>query len=338
MGREYDVSGLVQVIRVPQYTNVTVTGTLTAKAWDGQTGGVLAFIASGTVTLNADIDVSGKGFRGEDRNDAATFGSATVGWYFNPAEDSSNYKGEGITQFSDPFRSGRGKLANGGGGGGNSRTSGGGGGGNGGGGMESSGAGSSDIGGAGGSALEYSNASDRRKVYLGGAGGCAGREDQERNTSGANGGGIVILQAATMAPSSHAIKATGSDNTVGDGSTFPDVVMGGGGGGAGGTVLLDVATISSALQVNVNGGRGSDTRHNLNCHGPGGGGSGGCVWVSGGSIPVSLSADVTAGVAGKTYLPAVVPSSCKSTAYGANDGTNGVTVTNLVLTTGSVPR
>ncbi|HVX90757.1 MAG TPA: hypothetical protein VHC20_03965, partial [Candidatus Paceibacterota bacterium] len=57
LAREYDVSGLVQVIRVPQYTNVTVTGTLTAKAWDGQTGGVLAFIASGTVTLNADIDV-----------------------------------------------------------------------------------------------------------------------------------------------------------------------------------------------------------------------------------------------------------------------------------------
>ncbi|MBS1911887.1 MAG: hypothetical protein JST22_07865 [Bacteroidetes bacterium] len=341
LAREYDVSGLVQVIRVPQYTDVTVTGTLTAKPWDGETGGVLAFIASGTVTLNVDIDVSGKGFRGEERNDGATFGSATIGWYFYPTEDSSNYKGEGIVQFSDQYRAGRGKLANGGGGG-NSRTSGGGGGSNAGaggnGGKESSGAGGSDIGGAGGAALEYSNATDRRKIFLGGAGGCAGREDQERNTSGANGGGIIVIQASAIQPNSYLIRASGVDNTVGDGSTFPEVVLGGGGGGAGGTVLLDIGTISSTLQVKVNGGKGSDTRHNLNCHGPGGGGGGGCVWVSGSSAPTNLSVSAAAGLAGKTYLPAVVPSSCKNTVYGAADGANGTTITNLVLTSGSIPR
>src|ERR1035437_1655864 len=49
----YDPSGLVQLIRVPYYNNVTVSGTLTALPWNGNTGGVLVFNAAGTVTLNA---------------------------------------------------------------------------------------------------------------------------------------------------------------------------------------------------------------------------------------------------------------------------------------------
>jgi len=54
-----------QVIRVPQYTTATLGSTLTAKAWDGSTGGVLAIDVSGTVTLgSATVSVNGLGFRG----------------------------------------------------------------------------------------------------------------------------------------------------------------------------------------------------------------------------------------------------------------------------------
>lgn len=43
----------IQLIRVPQYTDVDVAagGVLTAPAWNGETGGILAFRASGTVSV-----------------------------------------------------------------------------------------------------------------------------------------------------------------------------------------------------------------------------------------------------------------------------------------------
>ena len=54
-----------QVIRVPQYTTATLGSTLTAIAWNGATGGVLAVDVSGTLTLGgATVSVDGLGFRG----------------------------------------------------------------------------------------------------------------------------------------------------------------------------------------------------------------------------------------------------------------------------------
>jgi uncharacterized repeat protein (TIGR01451 family) len=54
-----------QVIRVPQYTTATLGSTLTAKAWDGSAGGVLAIDVSGTLTLGSStVSVNGLGFRG----------------------------------------------------------------------------------------------------------------------------------------------------------------------------------------------------------------------------------------------------------------------------------
>jgi len=62
--KSYTPSGNVQLITLPQYNGgATVTDTLTAAAWNGTTGGVLALESCGTITLNANIDVSNKGFR-----------------------------------------------------------------------------------------------------------------------------------------------------------------------------------------------------------------------------------------------------------------------------------
>lgn len=62
----YDVAGSVQLVRVPYYNTATVTGELTAKAWDKteRTGGVLAMIVGRKLKLEANINVSGKGFAG----------------------------------------------------------------------------------------------------------------------------------------------------------------------------------------------------------------------------------------------------------------------------------
>ena len=59
-------TSLAQVIKIPQYTNLTVGNgrTLTASAWDGTTGGVLIFYVNGTLTVDGIITMAGKGYRG----------------------------------------------------------------------------------------------------------------------------------------------------------------------------------------------------------------------------------------------------------------------------------
>ena len=54
-----------QVVRVSRRATATMTSTLTASAWDGRTGGILAFDVAGALALNgATASLSGLGFRG----------------------------------------------------------------------------------------------------------------------------------------------------------------------------------------------------------------------------------------------------------------------------------
>ncbi len=60
-----------QVIRVPQYSSLTITaaGTLTAFSWNGNVGGIVAIDVAGALNLtnnatNGNINVNGQGFRG----------------------------------------------------------------------------------------------------------------------------------------------------------------------------------------------------------------------------------------------------------------------------------
>lgn len=54
-----------QVLRVPQYSSLTLTSGLTVPAWNGQTGGVLVLDVAGTLNLNGQtINADGAGFRG----------------------------------------------------------------------------------------------------------------------------------------------------------------------------------------------------------------------------------------------------------------------------------
>lgn len=54
-----------QVIRVPQYSSLTLASNLTTKAWDGFTGGVLPIDVSGALNLSGrNIEMNAKGFRG----------------------------------------------------------------------------------------------------------------------------------------------------------------------------------------------------------------------------------------------------------------------------------
>ena len=59
----------VQLIKVPSYNSAIVDGAdLTCQPWDSvtKTGGILTAIIGRTLSLNANIDVSGMGFKGGD--------------------------------------------------------------------------------------------------------------------------------------------------------------------------------------------------------------------------------------------------------------------------------
>ena len=132
----YTVAGRTQVVRVPQYTTLTVNSgaSITANAWNGTTGGVVAVHAQTTLQLSGSIDATGAGFRGGSivgDNLSRAEGTATT-LYRSAAPADGGEKGEGIAGYQASYtngRYGRGAPANGGGGG-NSHNAGGGGGAN----------------------------------------------------------------------------------------------------------------------------------------------------------------------------------------------------------------
>jgi hypothetical protein len=76
-----------------QYTNVTINSgkTYTAKAWNGTVGGILGFLANGTVSIVGNISANGKGFRGG----AGTW--SNLGGNVTSSTNGTGYTGEGPT-------------------------------------------------------------------------------------------------------------------------------------------------------------------------------------------------------------------------------------------------
>ena len=311
-----------QVIRVPQYVAATLSAGLTASAWDGATGGVLAIDVQNTLTLGSvTVSVDGLGFRGGAgmQLNGVTAGSANTDFQFaapgayagTVVNGWHGSKGEGIAgtpafvESAGTFLAtatgypsgaaadgsmGRGAPGNAGGGGtdaesgaGNSNNSGGSGGGNGG------------IGGAGGNSQAVDRASGGvpgaafpnsiNRVVMGGGGGAGGRNNgvAATDSAGGAGGGIVMIRAGFLSGT-----ATISANGLNPGNGTPN--DGGGGGGAGGTVVvLSQAGGENGLTVNVKGGAGGNANaavvfaaFTAGVHGPGGGGGGGMIVTSGG--------------------------------------------------------
>lgn len=327
----YHTGGSVQLVDVPVYDHATVTGMLSAAPWNGQTGGVLALEVTGTLTLQADVEVSGKGFRGGIA-DITTANECSWllninGYAYGLNDWRGAAKGEGIADFSASQQTGRGAQANGGGGG-NDHNSGGGGGAN------------ISAGGKGGNNDEPSffgcdgffpgrggkpATGESGRCYLGGGGG-AGHENNNVGTDGGQGGGILYLKASQLIPNGFALRANGADAA----STFGE---GAGGGGGGGTILLDVSGLSGALMLEARGGNGGNI-DNLaadRCSGPGGGGSGGRVLFQ---ATISPIADVSGGLAGISSNSG----SCNTGTNDAQPGSAGVTGTLAPISQGSEPN
>ncbi|PSR01123.1 MAG: hypothetical protein BRD50_09200 [Bacteroidetes bacterium SW_11_45_7] len=102
LSRNYMPVDFVQLIRVPTYNNATVTTNLSAPAWDGTTGGVLALEVSGNLTLNADMDMNGKGFRGGNNNPGNT-SCGESDYAYTMASGNGGRKGEVIPMLRIEF-------------------------------------------------------------------------------------------------------------------------------------------------------------------------------------------------------------------------------------------
>lgn len=327
--RQYTISGSVQIVKVGVYSDATVDASLSAAAWNGSTGGVLVLEAD-NLSLNADIDVSEKGFRAGNAGnfpESCPSGLGSSLYYTDTLSGKGAEKGEGIIALATAYLAGKGKAINGGGGG-NDHNGGAGGGSNG------------AAGGKGGKndeslfscpgdgavaavALDQSLVSDR--IYAGGGGG-AGHGNNHHASDGGNGGGIVIIRVNNIAGNGYSIISNGgsvTDLAYGDGA---------GGGGAGGSIILVAGSVTD-LNVIAKGGKGGDTGADQ-CTGPGGGGSGGVLKYSAASLWPGVTVNLTGGVCGTNTW---TTSECYGLANGALGGGNGVSIPNMTPAESNLP-
>ncbi len=274
-----------QVVRVPQYSNVSLTGNVQPASWNGATGGVLGLQATGTVTMAGfNLDASERGFRGGGVTFLGAYGppllDGTNGSYYYTAvagtitgagpggEREGSFKGEGIagtprlvyngtTQtglVTDDYPGGsraRGAPGNAGGGG-NNQNGGGGGGGNGG------------RGGQGGGC--WSDAS--RPTTIGDCGGHGG-------DGASRSGNKLSLSSARLIMGG----GGGAAHVDGGGTSCG---LGGWGGNGGGIIIARVGSFSAIGNLLANGRSGSTPNFTTGgcTDGAGGGGAGGTILVA----------------------------------------------------------
>ncbi|MGB0386289.1 MAG: FG-GAP repeat protein [Ardenticatenaceae bacterium] len=234
---------VAQVVRVPEYTTVTIDSgaSITAKAWDGYSGGIIAFKAESTVTNNGSINANAKGYRGGDKlpnQDMASPGESYTGISIAVDQTTANDGGGGFG--SQTTYAGGGNGAHGGGGGGHQTT-----------GQDGELSDGSPVTAPEGG-ISYSDASSEMLTF--GSGGGAGGIDsyQQAYPTGGNGGGIVYILSPTIV-NNGTITANGANGETPSGGK-----RGGAGGGAGGYVYF-VTNSTELGAVEVNGGSGGQS-------------------------------------------------------------------------------
>ena len=280
-----------QVVRIPNYRDVTVEGILTCSAWNGTTGGVLFFRASGSVDVLAGglISSNAAGYRGGTQYGGSHGGGqggesfigigGTGGIYsYNNAEEGAGGGGAAYAYY--PGGNG---IAGGGGGGtaGVAGTGSGSRGGSGGGGAGHAGsAGGAGYGSFGFGGYGYynnchaedgsENASGDGCVEFtgggGGGGGSYGTADLSRLMFGSGGGrggrhdgyspGIGGNGGGVLFITTNAINCDGTISSNGGNGGTGSTYSGGGGGAAGGSLFLVADEINNNGQITTNGGTG----------------------------------------------------------------------------------
>ncbi len=307
LANTYNISAntSVQLISYPTLgaPNFTTTAAILAVPWDGNVGGVVAFLVNGTLTLNHNITADGSGFRGGSKNTPNGFSACDATTYAIALGTRYAGKGEGIyLNTNAAFTGARGRMLNAGGGG-NDVNAGGGGGGNfsaggdGGIGWTPSGVGCAPgVGGLGGISLSGQISGGR--IFMGGGGG-GGHENDGAGSAGGNGGGIILIRANSLVVSGSCTR-TISANGISPANASND---GSGGAGGGGSIVLHIGTYTVAgtcpLTISANGGNGGSSITS-GAHGGGGGGGQGAVIFSGAQPGTNVTTQTNAGTGGSS--------------------------------------
>ncbi len=332
--RSFDVSGQVQLVSVPSYTNVSVDGDVTALPWNptSGTGGIVILDVADTLTLQADINVNARGFEGGRANSFNSSGcTSSIRYVSDGTAIYSAQKGESIADYAFNGIAGqefaRGAMSSGGGGANPHNAGGGGGsnygtGGQGGDGWPGAGAcpgNSNEGGGLGGHALNYDIVTD--KIFMGGGGG-GGQQNDSQGSRGGRGGGIIIIRAKNVnancgSPETFDITAHGEKAPDSGGND------GAGGGGAGGVVYLEVDNFINGLPCSIDvaadGGDGGNVNATIRQGGGGGGGIGAILLRNPVTNPL-VYIDSKPGEAGEDCVGAA----CTPTGEIGGDGPSGL--------------
>ena len=328
-GASSDGNYSYQVVRVPQYTNAALTGNLTALAWNGSAGGLLALQTNGTVNLAGfNLDVSASGFRGGGVNFTAPYGPPVLdpvngsSFYIAPTgtlpggEREGSFKGEGIAGTPQLVYNGAAQINTGidgytggsrsrgapgnAGGGGNNQNSGGGGGGNGGQGGQGGGGwndasrpttfrDSGGFGGDGASRVGNNLNLSVSRLIMGGGGGGGHVDGGGTNCDLGAWGGNG---AGIIIVRAAALAGTGSLLASGNNGFGPNAAgncTDAAGGAGAGGTVL--AAVTSGLSGRaINVNGGAGAASSYSQHGPGGGGGGGVVYYNSGAGSPSITA------------------------------------------------
>lgn len=348
-----------QVVLVPQYLSATL-GTVTATAWNGSTGGILALDIAGQLDLGgATVQLDGQGFRGgagmqltggvagANNQDYRQTSPATYTGAVGGAAGIDGAKGEGVAGTPEWVESGttflqtitgigypngladgsmaRGAPGNAGGGGTDGDAAGNtqnaGGGGGGNGGVGGSGGDSWNTNFSDGGAGGTAFPATIDRIALGGGGGAGSRNNSDGDNLASSGApGGGII--FIRADSLTGVATLTSNGANAYIGTANDA---GGGGGAGGSIVILAAKGGeSGLTLQANGGRGGDAwdsdTYSLVDRHGPGGGGAGGVVFISGA---AASITLIGGGNGTTLTPGVP--------YGATPGASGTSATTATL-------
>src|SRR3984957_3506316 len=327
-GLRYSYDNGAEVVRAPQYSSLTISGagSVTAQAWNGTTGGIVAAFVQNTATVGgAGISAAGQGFRGGALINNA--GSQNTNWTyyvvnstqqgFTPPAGTGTIQGDGGAEKGESIAGsetlldttlnggfGRGAPANGGGGG-DSHNAGGGGGANGDNGVTWAGEGNPDN-----SVSTYTTAWNLDGTITsthtdagGGRGGYTYAANTEDPTTTAPGnttrGGNNRMERGGLGGR----PLTNNPNIAtarlyfggGGGAGDENNTAGTAGGNGGGLVFLVAGTVTGAGTISANGASVGATPPGGNDGAGGGGGGGSIVVISNSLSTVVLTANGGAG-------------------------------------------
>ncbi|MGE0101036.1 MAG: DUF11 domain-containing protein [Blastocatellales bacterium] len=311
----YTASEKVQVIRVPQYSSLTITpgASLVAPAWNGTSGGIIAVHVQNNAIIDGSIDASERGYRGAELVMAGGGGFRTD--YRSTQQDFGALKGEGIAGYGMDLEKfggqyGRGAAANGGGGG-TAHNSGGGGGGNGTNGNAWTGQGVMDgaVTGAAAWQLDPGYIANGNALTTSSGGGRGGysysiNDQNALTTAPANSSWGADFRREVGGLGGRPVQQDIAGRIFmggGGGAGAQNNNSGGRGGGGGGLIFLIAKNVSGSGQIRSNGEGGGDTRLE-NRDGAGGGGAGGTIIIAAETLS-GISAQARGGRGGNQMQP-----------------------------------